>query len=60
MTVKDWRNEEKAFLAAHKAWNQGLGQFSLCNTDCVGVSIDTFHKGEKGYKLQCTTCKKKP
>jgi hypothetical protein len=57
MTRREWNAEVRAFLAAHRAWARNMGQFSLCATDCVGdVTIDDFHSGERGYRLQCTGC----
>jgi Domain of unknown function (DUF4157) len=56
MPVVDWRREAQMFMIAHRDWATGLGRFSLCQTDCVGTTIDDFHRGERGYVLQCRTC----
>jgi hypothetical protein len=56
MTVREWQAEARAFLDAHAAWARGMGRYSLCNTDCVGTTIDDVNQGTRGYRLQCTGC----
>jgi hypothetical protein len=49
---KDFDDATKAFLDALSAWRKQL-QAVKNQTDCVGKTIDEFHKGEPGYKPVC-------
>lgn len=50
--VKDFRAARQRYLDALAAWNKGLNDRRI-TAECVGKSIDEFHKGEKGYKKIC-------
>jgi len=48
----DFEAAKTAYLAALSTWTKGLAAVKK-TTDCVGKTIDEFHKGEKGYTPVC-------
>jgi hypothetical protein len=52
MKKKDFEDAEDAYTKAEKAWAKALAKVNV-KGDCVGKTIDEFHKGEKGYKKIC-------
>lgn len=44
---------KKTYLDALSAWRKQIDPMSVKKTDCVGKTIDEFHKGEPGYKPVC-------
>jgi hypothetical protein len=53
MKKADYVAAEKAFWAAVTDWGKRLDRVSKSQTDCVGKTIDEFHKGEVGYTKIC-------
>jgi hypothetical protein len=53
MKVVDFNKALKDYKEAQAAWSNDLNKVKL-KADCVGKSIDEFHKGEKGYKKICS------
>ncbi len=49
----DFQQAAKDFVDALAAWRANIDKTSKARTDCVGTTIDQFHKGEKGYKNIC-------
>lgn len=52
-TVKDFEKAKKDYLDALATWGKQIKDLSKKQTDCVGKTIDQFHKGEAGYKPIC-------
>ena len=52
MKVADFETAIKTYKDAETAWGKGLNKTKL-KGECVGKTIDDFHKGEKGYKRIC-------
>lgn len=52
MKVKDFEDAKKAYNAAVADWKKGLAKAKR-QGECVGTTIDQFHKGEKGYTNIC-------
>jgi hypothetical protein len=53
-TVKAFKAARKNYLDALSAWGKQIKKLSERQTDCVGKTIDEFHKGEAGYKPICS------
>lgn len=52
MKKKDFETAKTTYTDAVSDWGKQLNKVKL-QADCVGKSIDQFHKGEKGYKNIC-------
>jgi hypothetical protein len=52
MKVKDFEDAKKAYNSAEADWKKGLAKAKR-QGECVGTTIDQFHKGEKGYTNIC-------
>jgi len=52
-TVRAFKNAQQSYLDALSAWGKKIKNLSQRQTDCVGKTIDQFHKGEAGYKPIC-------
>ena len=53
MTRKAFEAAQKAYWDAVHDWTKRIGRNSETATDCVGKTIDQYHKGEAGYKNIC-------
>jgi Domain of unknown function (DUF4157) len=51
--VRDFEAAKRAYLSALSTWRKQINDLSITKTDCVGKTIDEFHKGEPGYKRVC-------
>jgi hypothetical protein len=51
--VKDFEKAKKDYSDALARWGKQINDLSKNQTDCVGKTIDQFHKGEPGYKPIC-------
>jgi hypothetical protein len=49
----DFDKARKDYLDALSDWRKQINALSVEKTDCVGKTIDEFHKGEPGYKPVC-------
>jgi Domain of unknown function (DUF4157) len=52
MKKQDFETAKKTYTDAVSDWGKQLNKVKL-QADCVGKTIDDFHKGEKGYKNIC-------
>jgi len=53
MTRKAFEAAQKAYWDAVHDWTKRIGRSSELATDCVGKTIDQYHKGEADYKNIC-------
>ena len=52
MKVADFEKEKTAYNKAVSDWGKAFNKVKL-QGDCVGKTVDEYHKGEKGYKNIC-------